>query len=1391
MVCSSIFLQAQVITTYPYIQSFNDSTLNGWKIPNPTGSGSSPHNWRWQKFTGIDSSACVKMKLPAPKNVLRSPGFVMQAGVQYAVYFNAKVASSSSSRRLKVFANQADTFFSSSIILDTVLANNGYTQLNYLPYIPKFTPTVSDTFYFQFFVDTLLGANVTNGYLDTYLDSVRVEQNIFPIIAIDSPANNITFLENYDDSTKIMLKATANDADGQVLYVDFFANGIKLGRDSVAPYTYLWKDALPGNYAISASAMDNRGNLKTTTQSNQIVIQFSNATLKPYIQWDFNVNNPNGAGLDYWNFYPTYGTGTGDYRLNGMFRATNGLYNYSVTNSDNYAASPSFYLKAGLSYNLEFIAKSNSGAQVYRFLLGGQPNLIDTILIDTSIILQASIGKDYDYIHNKTFSVQTSGVYHLLIYKKTSINIPYIQCKFDNIRIIGDSLNAGPLAKFISPAKSFTTAENSRLKFRSSALDVDGSVSKIEYYADNMLVAQSTIPPNFEAIWQSLPTGSFNLRAKSFDNKGVYNWSQIITTSVLNNQFKSSDFIGSNDIDRVRGTLIKENNELILAGDFGALIPIVATTIYLNGANASTKGTIIRMTPDGKKIISVTRFAQSISDISKDQNDYLYVACGAEGIIKLNPKATAIVWQVLPTITKFTHRIDVSPSGYVSVFEMNQSNPELGNLSGGSIKLYQPNGAMMVDCGGIAQYNSDVCIDEKTQTVVGIGFFNFNTWTGGTNGSVQPVYVPSIRAFDFSGNQKWLAYNWSNDSASTRWLNKSNNNMADARLNRCTIGKDGKLYVLGQVYGGNHLFRYDPFNIMLAGKMAIGGDTYFNLANTGTETHAYWGKHDVATGAILKSQSLTGRLDNTKGNSIIVENGAIDADEDGNVYVTGATASGMPMAIDYLPGEYTGGGLIFKVDSTFISRKISCRLATSAYGHAICAKNKSQMLVAGSDVSSEMYITQPALQGSLGLQKEGWYALVNNEDCAQTSLNASIAMSNSSVKKLSASHIMMTINCALIAKVEPLDSLPLLDSLVARVWVDNAPTNHFLQRHYEVNSFGNNGIIKTGFNRSRITLYATQQEFDNYNAVEFAKLPTNTNDALGKARLQIVQFAGQSNNGSGNVMSYAGIADTIHPIDSQIVFNALSNRWEITFDADSVSGFFITTKEVVPNTILSAKAFIAGYYDPIGNLMNDAYRVNNYLQPQISIVPFVHVNNSIPDLMPSAALTTTGNDAIVDWVFLSLMKPQSPLVVQATRVGLLQRDGDIVSVIDGISPIDFGLKGDYYYVSIKHRNAIETWTSQPIYIHYLPSSYDFTTSASKAFGSNQIQVATNIWAFYNGDMDANGLIDNDDFSLWELDATNFNAGMLPTDLNGDATIDNSDFSIWEFNANDFVGKIVP
>ena len=90
-----------------------------------------------------------------------------------------------------------------------------------------------------------------------------------PTVTLNLPANGAAFVAPAD----IALSATANDADGSVLSVGFFANSSPVGLATNTPFNSTWSGASVGSYVLKAVATDN-GGLSATSAPVTVTVSF-------------------------------------------------------------------------------------------------------------------------------------------------------------------------------------------------------------------------------------------------------------------------------------------------------------------------------------------------------------------------------------------------------------------------------------------------------------------------------------------------------------------------------------------------------------------------------------------------------------------------------------------------------------------------------------------------------------------------------------------------------------------------------------------------------------------------------------------------------------------------------------------------------------------------------------------------------------------------------------------------------------------------------------------------------------------------------------------------------------------------------------------------------------
>lgn len=112
-----------------------------------------------------------------------------------------------------------------------------------------------------------------------------------------------------------------------------------------------------------------------------------------------------------------------------------------------------------------------------------------------------------------------------------------------------------------------------------------------------------------------------------------------------------------------------------------------------------------------------------------------------------------------------------------------------------------------------------------------------------------------------------------------------------------------------------------------------------------------------------------------------------------------------------------------------------------------------------------------------------------------------------------------------------------------------------------------------------------------------------------------------------------------------------------------------------------------------------------------------------------------------------------------------------------------------YYLEVKHRNSISTWSSSAVYLKG-NVSYDMTISASQAYGNNLV-FSGNKYCIFGGDTDQDGVVDASDVSIVENDVSISAGGYVNSDVTGDRFADASDLSLTENNASNLVSENTP
>lgn len=208
-----------------------------------------------------------------------------------------------------------------------------------------------------------------------------------------------------------------------------------------------------------------------------------------------------------------------------------------------------------------------------------------------------------------------------------------------------------------------------------------------------------------------------------------------------------------------------------------------------------------------------------------------------------------------------------------------------------------------------------------------------------------------------------------------------------------------------------------------------------------------------------------------------------------------------------------------------------------------------------------------------------------------------------------------------------------------------------------------------------------------------------------------------------------------------------------------------------------------------GSLAANAHREGEVtIELKLFIQSYFQPNLNGPGGLLTAVLQNSGmvsSSTDCDEVFVDLRLNNEPQTIAYTSSGILNCRGNLV-----VSFSEKVLSTEPYWIVIRHRSSVETWSARPVQINE-NTSYDFTTSSDMAYDGNMVEVAKDIWAMYSGDINQDGNIDLSDFVILQDAADQFASGYISSDLSGDGNVDLSDFPFMEKNISDFVYSHTP
>lgn len=280
--------------------------------------------------------------------------------------------------------------------------------------------------------------------------------------------------------------------------------------------------------------------------------------------------------------------------------------------------------------------------------------------------------------------------------------------------------------------------------------------------------------------------------------------------------------------------------------------------------------------------------------------------------------------------------------------------------------------------------------------------------------------------------------------------------------------------------------------------------------------------------------------------------------------------------------------------------------------------------------------------------------------------------------------------------------------------------------HYAYNAIGQEDrLISPAI--SLVGSAATRLKFDHAHA----QYNSTYSDGL---RVEVSGNCGQTWT---TVFNASGAALATAPATTSAFVPSACSQWQAhdldisAFDGQSIlvrlvtiNGYgnwlYVDNVQVVSNGLaVPVRLMLEGPYDQATGRMKDGLRTGGHI-PAIepyTALGFTQLAGGGGETIQASVLNTTGDDAIVDWVMVELRDATTPATIVATRCGLVQRDGDVVST-NGTTPLVFTSPAGSYHLAVRHRNHLGCMTAAPSTFGAAPFTIDFTQATTTTYGTD-------------------------------------------------------------------------
>ncbi len=356
---------------------------------------------------------------------------------------------------------------------------------------------------------------------------VLVLANAPPIVSIAGPAEGATFTS----PAVVTIDASASDSDGSVSQVAFYADGVKIGSDAVAPYSLSWP-APVGSHALTAIATDNQG---ATTVSNAVHIVINPIPGRTNIALA-SAGGTASASSTYTANYPPAGVINGDRKGAGWGAGGGWCDGTSNTWPD--------WVEVDFS-GLKLIEEVGVFSMQDAYTAPVEPTMTSTFSYYglRAFQVQYWTGSAWENVPGGVVTnnnlVWRQIAFVPLTTSKIRVYVTNAMANYSRVMEveawgIAAAGNIAPDVSITSPVDGATLATPGDITINATASDQGGNVTSVAFFANGQPISTDTSSP-YTATWSNVPAGAYTLTAVATDNDGAMTTSSAVHVTVAAN----------------------------------------------------------------------------------------------------------------------------------------------------------------------------------------------------------------------------------------------------------------------------------------------------------------------------------------------------------------------------------------------------------------------------------------------------------------------------------------------------------------------------------------------------------------------------------------------------------------------------------------------------------------------------------------------------------------------------------------------------------------------------------------------------------------------------------------------------------------------------------------